>query len=64
MTRNRKRARFPGVEIAEALPRVLLANDLIEFTRRAWRVLNPAREPCGAGTMITSAKTWFSSKGE
>src|ERR1700757_3671837 len=44
MNRNRKAARFPGMEVAQALPRVVLANDLAEFAKQAWPILYPGRK--------------------
>jgi predicted phage terminase large subunit-like protein len=44
VNRKPKSYPFPGLEIAEALPRVVLANDLVEFTKQAWSILHPGRE--------------------
>lgn len=44
MNRKPKTAPFSGVEIVEALPRVVLANDLAEFAKQAWSILYPGRD--------------------
>ncbi len=44
MKRKGKAASFPGIEIAQALHRVVLENDLAEFAKQAWPILHPGRK--------------------